>query len=161
MTIKRNLVFSIIFSIILVVSTIIVVLIVIEPSDQMIEHEPILIWSDRDFNNYNFRGKGSEESPYLINNLNITTTSSKGIYITNTTKSFIISNCIISAGYAGIHIQKTAASTAQIINNTCNEAGVGILIQNSPSIIISDNICQKNDKENGIFISNSPNSLIT
>lgn len=161
MKIKRNIVLSIAFSIILVVSTIIVVLIVIEPTDQMIEHEPILIWCDRDFNNYNFRGKGSEESPYRINNLNITTTSSKGIYITNTTKSFIISNCIISAGYAGIHIQKIATSTAQIINNTCNDAGVGILIQNSPNIIISNNICQKNDKENGIFISNSPNSLIT
>ena len=160
MKITRKLILSISFSIVLIVSTIIIVLVVVEPKDQMIEHEPILIWSDKDFKNYNFKGKGTEESPFAINNLNITTTSSKGIYITNTTKYFIISNCLISAGYAGIHIQKIATHTAQVTQNVCNDGGVGIIIQDSPGSYISDNVCNNNDRENGISIINSPNSKI-
>jgi len=158
--ITKKLFLGVAFSLVLVISTIVIVLIVVEPKGVVIEHEPILIWSDNDFKNYDIKGKGTEESPFVINNLNITTTSSKGIYITNTTKHFIISNCLISASYMGIHIQKTAPNTAQIIQNICNDGGVGIIIHDSPGVYVSDNICNKNDKENGISIIDSPSSLI-
>ena len=56
-------------------------------------HEPISITSDEDFITLGFAGNGTAEDPYIIEGYNITTSTGCGIFITETTKFFIISNC--------------------------------------------------------------------
>ena len=53
----------------------------------LIEHEPIRIESDSDLEVYNFSGDGTILNPYRIENYNITTTESSGIYISTTHKN--------------------------------------------------------------------------
>ncbi len=122
----------------------------------------IVIWGDRDFRAYNFPGRGTADDPYLIEDYIIETSSARGIYITDTTKHFVIRNCEIKAGNTAIYVSNTAEGTASIINNICSDnAFNGIYVIDSPSSLIKDNICNNNRKENGINIIESPNSIIS
>jgi parallel beta-helix repeat protein len=121
----------------------------------------ILIWEDSDFKSYKFSGEGTEEKPFLIENLFINTTNARGIFISGTSKYFVIRNCVIKAVYTGIHITDVASGTASIINNTCNDLKSGIYIQNSPSTVLQDNNCTNSIKENGITIVNSPYCIVS
>jgi len=62
-----------------------------------ISHEPFNITSNTDFETQGWPGNGSLIDPYLIENLNITTSSSACIWIMNTTSHFIIQNCLFSS----------------------------------------------------------------
>ncbi len=76
--------------------------------DNLIEHKHeavIIIMNDWDFKNYNFTGEGSESNPYVIENYNITTTKDYAIYISSTSKYFIIRNCNLAANFTGIYIK--------------------------------------------------------
>ncbi|MGY5877056.1 MAG: right-handed parallel beta-helix repeat-containing protein, partial [Candidatus Thorarchaeota archaeon] len=70
------------------------------------EHGSISIDSDDDFITYGFLGIGTKNSPYLIENLNITVSSTDGIYIYGTTKHFIIQNCLVSGSEYGIYLRE-------------------------------------------------------
>ena len=124
--------------------------------------ETVIIWGDRDFKAYNFPGKGTADDPYIIENYNIDTTSARGIYITDTTKHFIIRNCVIKAANTAIYISNAAEGTVSIINNECNDNGFyGIYIVDSPSSLLINNFCENNLRANGISIIESPNSNLT
>lgn len=61
-------------------------------------HAPFNITSDSDFETQGWPGNGSVTNPYLIQNLNITsTTNSTCIWIMNTTSHFIIEDCWFSS----------------------------------------------------------------
>jgi len=60
-------------------------------------HEPFNITSDTDFEIQAWPGNGSETNPYLIENLNITTSNSTCIWIMNTTSHFAIKNCYFTS----------------------------------------------------------------
>ena len=97
--------------------------------DSLVSSEPILISSDDNFSDYGFSGLGTPDEPYLIENLNINTSSSIGISINSTSKSFIIRNCQIDAENIGIGIISIVQGTAQIVNNIVkNNNATGIFL---------------------------------
>jgi len=101
----------------------------------------IYINSDQDLNNYSFPGSGSENDPYRIENLSISTTKDYGIYLENTTTYVLIQNCFIYAHYRAIEIYNTTENTITITNNTCTSDNYfGIFVGKSPYIKILKNI---------------------
>lgn len=101
----------------------------------------IYINSDQDLINYSFPGSGSENDPYRIENLLISTTKDYGIYLENTTKNVLIQNCYIYAHYRAIEIYNTTENSITITNNTCSSDNYfGIFVGKSPYIKILKNI---------------------
>lgn len=127
------------------------------PNDDLIE--PIIILRDEDFENYNFPGNGTENNPYLIENYNITTSEDYGIYISSTTKYFIIQNCILEANKSGILVNNIAYRTAKIIKNVCNNQNYGIFLDSSSGISITSNIC-KNNSNSGISLDDCADTIL-
>lgn len=127
------------------------------PNDDLIE--PIIILRDEDFENYYFPGNGTENNPYLIENYNITTSEDYGIYISSTTKYFIIRNCYLEANNTGIFINNIAYRTAKIINNVCNNQHYGIFLDSTSGISISSNIC-KNNSISGIYMDDCTDTIL-
>jgi parallel beta-helix repeat protein len=122
-------------------------------------YSPILIWNDADFENYDIRGSGVKEDPYVFQNFEIITSLSYGIYIFRTTKYFEIRNCYISASNTGIYIEKVAASTAKIENVTIENHYIGLNILNSPDSIVQNSTLFANYR--GIVLEFSDNSSIS
>lgn len=126
-----------------------------------IPHTSIEIESDNDL--LQFPGSGTSEDPFIIEGLNITTYSDCGIYITSTTKYFIIRNCYINANEQSIYLKNIAKGTGNVENNFCSNSqignGVGIEVENSENLIVTNNICTDNDYY-GILVSNSNNSTL-
>jgi len=84
-------------------------------STAYVEHDPIVIVSDMDFETQGWPGNGTEADPFVIDGLNITDYSTC-ISISNVRAVFKIQNCILtgsSNGY-GISLYNTSYST---INN--------------------------------------------
>ena len=124
----------------LVISTsIIVPLVVLLRPPKLVDHDPIVIWSDADFELYNFPGKGTKISPYIIKKYNITTNSKIGIVIRDTTKHFVIKNCYINADEIGILINFVGEGTARIENNDIVDCNVQI--EDCLDFILADNTC--------------------
>lgn len=148
----------------LALSAVAVTFIVLEVRDNdpitYVEHDPIVIWGDDDFDAYKFPGKGTENNPYRISEYNITTDSYTGISIWNTKKYFIIENCYINASAIGISIESVDPGSAIVTNNICNSnAKIGILVYDSPQIVLSKNTCRYNGY--GLVIDSSSSCLLT
>ena len=112
-------------------------------------HENIVILNDEDFVAYGFPGDGTLSNPYRIENYDITTSFGIGVYIYNTTKNFLVSNCLVSAIDYGIVITDIISGDIIIENNTCaNHNFEGIYVWNSTNIKITENVCYEN--RNGI-----------
>ncbi len=123
-------------------------------------HDPISITSDSDFEV--FPGSGTVEDPYVIEGYNITTISDEGIYISGTTKYFIVRNCYVDAESIGIYIYDVADGTATVINNTCSnysDNDYGILLSYSGSSTIANNTCNRNYR--GIYFEDSDFCVVT
>lgn len=122
-------------------------------------HTPIIIENDLDFITFSFPGSGVESNPYIIKGYDITTNNETGISISNTTKYFLISDCIIDAKDYGIYMYNVSEGTGLITNNICcNHNDFGIMIENSNAIKVTSNFCSYN--WHGIVSSNSTDSLI-
>ena len=108
---------------------------IIRPNPRgLVKHDPIIIWNDEDFLDYNFKGVGTQEEPYLIECFNITTTTSNAIYIFGTTDYFIIRNCFLKSSHSdgvGIYLENVGENTASIFNNTIVDCDTGLLISNT------------------------------
>ncbi|MFX1374222.1 MAG: NosD domain-containing protein [Promethearchaeota archaeon] len=101
----------------------------------------IYISSDQDLIDFSFPGSGSENNPYRLENLSISTSKDYGIYLENTTKYVLIQNCTIYAHYRAINIYNTAENTITIKNNTLTSDNYfGMFIAKSPYINILKNI---------------------
>ncbi len=130
----------------------------------------IVIHKDRDFKKYNFPGSGTENDPYLIENLDISTELRYVIYIDQTTSFFEIRNCEISFSQIGIYLENIKDGTAKIENNMIKYRGGSISsflraidVESSPEIKIYNNICildEINNEGCGISIYKSPYSKI-
>ncbi|MBA7542083.1 hypothetical protein ES705_34399 [subsurface metagenome] len=122
-------------------------------------HDPIYITYDSNFTDYGFLGTGTAEDPYVIEGYNITTTDSKGIYISSTTKYFTVQNCYIDAEEYGIYIRNVADGTATVFNNTCcNNYNRGISLSSSASSTVVNNTCSNNNY--GIIFFSSDSSTV-
>ncbi len=79
------------------------------------DNADICIDSDGDFEYYSFKGNGSKENPYLIENQIFENHSQTGISIKSTTKFVIIKNCSFNNGFFfSIEIQNARAETVKI-----------------------------------------------
>ncbi|MFW9771315.1 MAG: NosD domain-containing protein [Candidatus Thorarchaeota archaeon] len=109
-------------------------------------HPPIIILSNADFLNYDFPGNGTQDNPYIIEDLIISASgsSNSGILIRNTDYLFIIKNCLIYSDYLGISLIEVAAGTSWIINNTCiskSGDGGGVVLNQMTNSTIVGNLC--------------------
>ncbi|MHA1200398.1 MAG: right-handed parallel beta-helix repeat-containing protein [Candidatus Heimdallarchaeaceae archaeon] len=118
----------------LLVLTVIIPLAILIPQRARID-KPVLIYSDEDFLKYDFVGEGTEANPFLIENLTIdrdfygnSDSDLVGIFVENTTKHFIIQNCVIKNYDFGIGVGNLANNTAIVRNNHVEAADkIGII----------------------------------
>ena len=104
--------------------------------------EPIIIDQDSDFSlKYGFLGTGSENTPFIIENYNITKKEGlfTGIYIWNTTAHFIIRNCYIEVLDYGIYINEIQDGTATVENNIIFGSIMGGIRSISGSVDVAGN----------------------
>ncbi len=99
-------------------------------------HVAIYIDNDGNFSDYGFPGTGALNDPYRIENLNITTAETVGIYISSTSFYFIIQNCYVESDWHGIEISYCYEDKATVQNCISN----GIVVTNTDSIDIVDNL---------------------
>ena len=129
------------------------------------KHEPIYICKDDDFQEYEFPGEGTKSKPYLIKNLEIGEVR-RGIYIWNTTRYFVIQNCLIKSGLEGIRIENVTSGTAYVSENLCISIGfksIGIVLTHSNNATILQNLCINlyfSDYTGGILVENSNYTVI-
>ena len=100
-----------------------------------IPHSPISINSDDDFGV--FPGNGTLENPYLIEGYHIDSSSNLAcIRIEDTTKVFVIRDCLLEGGMIGISLNNVGNDTATIENNVlaANDNGISITYTNNCSI---------------------------
>ncbi len=119
----------------------------------------IQIESDKDFKKYKFTGEGTEDSPFLIENIEVIESMKRGISIEHTTQYFVIRNCyLVGNFFNGIRINNIAAGTAIIYNNTCVSHSLeGIKIVSSDGIEVYNNTCYNNKLGITILESNNCN----
>jgi len=135
-------------------------IVAVEQVQTLIEHEPIAINSDADFDKYDFSGTGTIDDPYIIENYNITTDQNDAIVIGFTTKYVIIRNCYTVSSFIGIHVLHCANNTIRIIENTCEKSSyAGIFAEHMNQVYIENNICNENEQF-GIVIFDSYESEI-
>lgn len=120
---------------------------------------PIRITHDDNFTYYGFEGTGSETNPFIIEDLSIVTVSDYGIYVTATTKHFVIRHCNVDARECGIYISDTIDGSANVTNNICNDNDIGIRVVEIADAIITNNEC--NNKIAGIHVENSVRVNVT
>lgn len=120
------------------------------------------IQNDTAFTLYGFPGDGSLATPYLIENLTISTNNkSIAISITNTAMNFIIKNCTITSAFPyAIYISSVTASLIHIQNNTISKTNsTAIWLVNTNNVFIQNNILSNNNA--GIFQVYSNNTIIS
>ena len=122
-------------------------------------HPGFNITNNGNFTDYGLSGTGASDDPFIIENFNITTTETNGIYITGTSVHFVIQNCYIDAASTGIFISNVATNTTRIVNNTLvSNNQYGVRIDSSSDSILLDNYCTNN--LNGLFISSSTGAIL-
>ncbi|MHA1187844.1 MAG: NosD domain-containing protein [Candidatus Heimdallarchaeota archaeon] len=139
---KVGVIVSIVVLILILVSSVTVIVLIqndVIPGFTSIDSE-IKIKKDSDFLKYDFSGSGTVNDPYLIANLSFNTTKDCGIYIENTIKYFVITNCSISSVAASIIIDNIGYGTCTISSNTLIQLdGHGIYVENAGGITITNN----------------------
>jgi len=130
-------------------------------SNEYIISTPIVIQSDSNISLYSLPGNGTEEDPYRIENLNITTTEEASISISYTTKYFLIQNCLLDGDSYSIYILDVAPDSIKIRNNLCqNYQKSGMEIRKAEGIELFNNTCNKGN-DWGIHATFSPNINIS
>ncbi|UCE11690.1 MAG: right-handed parallel beta-helix repeat-containing protein, partial [Candidatus Thorarchaeota archaeon] len=109
-------------------------------SQSYVEHGAIHITSDADFENQAWPGNGTEDNPYRIEGLNITT-DSVCVNITGTNAFFVIQDCLFAsssnADYSGVHLTNVSHGTVKECTITMLDSGISII--DSVSIDIKSN----------------------
>jgi len=125
----------------------------LKTAGKYVPHSPIFIGNNTDFVPANgvVSGNGTEENPYIIENWEIDA-SGMGycICIENTTAHFVIQNCklwnatdgTMPGDKFGILLRNVMNGT--ILNTDCSNNDVGIRIERSYDIIISNSACIRN-----------------
>ena len=120
----------------------------------------IFISSDKEFTAANgvVSGSGTQADPYIIEGWAIDASDGIGIYILNTTKYFVIRNCMVKNGQNGIRLQNVI--NGKVINNTCSNNDEGIFLVGSSNNTLTTNTCESN--QNGIeLVYGSSNNTIS
>ncbi|MCG3221655.1 MAG: right-handed parallel beta-helix repeat-containing protein, partial [Candidatus Heimdallarchaeota archaeon] len=114
------------------------------------------ILSDDDFKKYKFVGEGTEENPFIIENLNIVEARKRAIVVKFTSSYFIIRNSFFANNpFNAIYIESIAPGTARIYNNTCvGHSTEGIRIESSDYVEVLNNTFLDNKIGIGLYDSN-------
>ncbi|MFW9787692.1 MAG: NosD domain-containing protein [Candidatus Thorarchaeota archaeon] len=98
-----------------------------------IAHAPFNITSNADFVSLGFPGNGTLTDPYIIDNLNITRSSSVCIWVANTTSHFVIQNCLFispvfeyTPQYLVFPLTLTNVSNGEVYGNRVVNSNYGI-----------------------------------
>jgi len=127
------------------------------------ERSPIHISADNEFISANgvVAGSGTESDPYIIENWVIDASSANGIDIRNTTKYFVIRNCLIENGrnghYYGIYLENTR--NGKVENCILDNNHFGIYLHYSSNNTLSGNIIENNSYY-GIYLGGSDNNSV-
>jgi len=127
-----------------------------------ISHSSIQILTDNDFGNFSSSGIGTHYDPFIIENYNITTNDARAINVVNTTRYFVIRNCLLCSSGFGIYLFNVSAGTCVVENNICSNTNhIGIWGKYSKELSITSNTCSRNHF-NGILLKEGCNySTIT
>ncbi len=128
------------------------------------QHDPINITTDNELASDAVSGNGTSNNPYILEGWKIISENTHSISISGTTKHFIIRNCWLEAHTTsddsyGIFLLNVFLGSPMIANNTCKQSGIGIYVENSISVTITNNTCYNNNDEN-IYLYNSPKAKI-
>ncbi len=109
-----------------------------------ITHDPIDIDENSDFSALGFPGSGTKTDPYLIDGVNITSTTTSAITIKYTNAYFVVSNSLIIgvSGWEGIELRNT--SHGILANNIIRSAVDGIYAYGSNDTLIQNNLAFNN-----------------
>jgi len=108
-------------------------------SDDIKHGFAIQISSNEEFPLFSKAGKGTKENPYVISEYFIEHFEA-GIFISQTTKFFIITNCtFLNLKYEAIRIMTVDVGNVRIENNTIINTKFGIYIYQAPKSIIVNN----------------------
>lgn len=123
-------------------------------------HDPIVITSDSDFVDQGWIGSGTEANPYLLKDLNITSTVTC-VNITDTQVHFIIRNCVINASWAhpgtGVYLENVTHGVIE--NCTVKAAYVGVVLLKTLGCVISD--CLVIGLDASIVIEESSDAMVS
>ena len=120
---------------------------------------PLYIDNDSDLVGNSSSGSGTAIDPYVIENLEIITTDTYGIYIRDTTVNFAIRNCFIEANIYGIYIYLAAERSVEIDNNILDDSPFGIRIIGSDYANITNNYCDGSTSY-GINVDTAAHALV-
>ncbi|MHA1197814.1 MAG: right-handed parallel beta-helix repeat-containing protein [Candidatus Heimdallarchaeaceae archaeon] len=102
---------------------------------------PLVILNDTALAGYASSGDGSVGTPYIIEDLSITTTDPMAIYVESTTAYFTIKNCLLIAGEDALSLYSISSNTLEVSNNILSGADSGILVVSSDYVNITHNVC--------------------
>lgn len=106
-------------------------------------HGPILIIGNNQFTFANgvSSGAGTQQNPYVIEDLIINASSACGIDIRDTTANFVIRDCLIESNGINLFFSVSLESSDNgvILNNTCLNSNVGIHLFDSSYNVIKNN----------------------
>ena len=130
-----------------------------------VSHEPFNITSDTDFETQSWPGNGSASNPYIIENISITSEDSACIWIMNTTRHFVVRNCLFASpvlDYRGVQyvfsITLTNVSNGILYGNQWKNSSAGISGYGLDACTISSN--SFNVTQYGIMIIRSNHTTI-
>lgn len=106
-----------------------------------ITHGKVLITSDQDFIDQSWDGAGTENDPYLIENLNITGGASiECIEILDTRSFFEVRNCTLTGSTSTAALELNNVTNGLIKGNDFHVSDTAINIYYSNDVVVSDNL---------------------
>jgi parallel beta-helix repeat protein len=124
------------------------------------DHEPIFINRTEDFITYGFPGNGSQQFPYLIESLNIST-DGYCINIMNVNDCFIIRGCLLSSSSADIGV---GINISNVINGTIeyciiSHKEMGVSLNSSVGCLVTHCVIEDNSQL-GVMVNKSLNCTL-
>ena len=133
------------------------------PNFVLTPHDAVNISNDLELASLSLSGDGSEELPFVLERWNISSSNSHGISIENTTKFFIIKDCLLtgeqSQDFNGINILDVDPKTASIENNSIKKYFRGISLSLAENSTITRNTVLS-CVDNGLEIIDSDYSIL-
>ncbi len=135
------------------------------PSYGLETHSPITISGNGGFTSGNGVSNpgaaGTAENPYIIENWSIDAGGGTGIEIKNTSKHFVLRNCLVENGNKGIILDNVTNGT---VDNTTSRKNsrAGIFLKDSNNNVISNGTYSNNHSNSiGLWLEGSDNNLVT
>ncbi len=133
-------------------------------SAEYVIHSPIVIANDSDFAEQaaieGWSGDGTEAEPYVIENLNVTT-SGTCITVSDTAVHFTIRNCLLSGGNSGEGIKMSNVTCGLVENSIITQKSYGAYLYRSvENALINNSISGNSDYAVYLHIHSDNNTMV-